>query len=529
MESSATKKRSRGWVRKLKWASYLLIAAAIVLLVRIVPFDALIGALKTWIEGLGFWGPVAFAGLYAVWTVAALPGAALTLAGGAVFGLWVGAASVIVGATIGAALAFLIARYLARERVERMTRNSPKLRAVYDAIGEGGWKIVAMLRLSPALPFNVQNYFYGVTSIGFWPCILATMAFIAPGTFMYVYFGYVAGQAAGGGGETSGAEWALRAVGLLATVGVTVYVTKLANKKLAQQTTLPDRDSAPSEEPAAKGPSPASALATAAIAAALFAGALYANSNRSAIVRLFGPPQVRSVEAYAGQTGGPAFDHSVFDDLLRQYVDEAGYVDYRGLRSRESDLDRYIATLADAPFDAMGRDRKLALLINAYNALTLRLILEQYPIDSIRNIPPAQRWNAVRWRLAGRTVSLDQIEHELIRPNFVEPRIHFALVCAAVGCPKLRNEAYAAARLEEQLEDQTVYVHSHDRWFVFDASAGVVRLTSLYDWYGGDFVNHSGSVLEFASNYSPALRRALDSGADLRIEWLDYDWSLNER
>ena len=525
MNQAADPSRRPGWASKVKLGAYVVAAVAVFLLLRILPVDAIISLLRSWIEGLGVWGPVIFVGLYAVWTVAALPGAALTLAGGAVFGLWTGAVAVILGATIGAALAFLIARHLARARVERMTRNSPKLRAVYDAIGEGGWKVVAMLRLSPALPFNIQNYFYGVTAIGFWPCILATFVFIIPGTFMYVYFGFVAGQAAGGGGGTTTAEWILRGVGLLATVGVTVYITKLAGKRLKSRTELPEAE----EKQADAGATAASAFTTAAVAAALLAGALYANTNRAAIRGLFGPPPVASSEAYAGQTDGPNFDHSAFDSLVREFVDEAGLVDYQGLQGRANDLNSYIRTIRQAPFEAMSRDGKLALLINAYNAFTLRLILDHYPLDSIRDIPSDERWDAVRWNVAGKTYSLNQIEHEEIRPKFAEPRIHFALVCAAIGCPKLRNEAFEPERLEAQLEDQTRYVHTHERWFSFDEQSNVARLTSLYNWYGGDFVQEAGSVLEFAAQYSSPLRRTLDEEEDVTIDWLDYDWSLNEQ
>ncbi len=214
---------------------------------------------------------------------------------------------------------------------------------------------------------------------------------------------------------------------------------------------------------------------------------------------------------------------------MNEYVDDAGYVDYAGLAERQSDLNGYLASLGSAPFDAMGRDEKLALLINAYNAFTLRLILDYYPLDSIRDIASGDRWDAERFKIAGTTYSLNQIEHEQIRPKFREPRIHFALVCAAVGCPKLRNEAFTGERLEEQLEDQTRYVHSHDRWFRFDAASNAVDLTQLYDWYGGDFKQEAGSVLQFASRYSPELKAALDAGAKPKVRWLDYDWSLNAR
>jgi hypothetical protein len=233
--------------------------------------------------------------------------------------------------------------------------------------------------------------------------------------------------------------------------------------------------------------------------------------------------------AYQHKSQGRSFDHSAFDALLRKHVDKDGWVDYEGLLRQAASLDIYIAALANAPFADMGRDEKLSLLINAYNAFTLRLILDHYPVKSIKDIPSAKRWDAKRWRLGPMTLSLNQIEHEQIRPKFAEPRIHFALVCAAIGCPKLRNEAYQAQRIEEQLEDQTRYVHSHDRWFRYQPGAKDVRLTKLYDWYGSDFEQVAGSVIQFAARYSVPLKMAMNEGTKPRIKWLDYDWTLNDR
>lgn len=224
-----------------------------------------------------------------------------------------------------------------------------------------------------------------------------------------------------------------------------------------------------------------------------------------------------------------AFDHSAFDALLAKHVDKDGWVDYEGLHKDAALLDSYIASLGNAPFAELGRDQKLALLINAYNAFTLRLILDHYPIKSIKDIPSAKRWDAKRWRISTMTLSLNQIEHEQIRPKFAEPRIHFALVCAAIGCPKLRNEAYQAERIEEQLEDQTRYLHSHDRWFGYQPGAKEVHLTKLYKWYGADFEQVAGSVLDFAARYSSALKIAIEKDKTPRIKWLDYDWTLNDR
>lgn len=245
------------------------------------------------------------------------------------------------------------------------------------------------------------------------------------------------------------------------------------------------------------------------------------------IAGLFGPPKVTLSEAYEEHADGPAFDHADFDTLVSRHVDEDGWVDYEGLQDEVAQLNRYIAKVGQAPFESLGRDQKLALLINAYNAFTLKLILEHYPIDSIRDISSSKRWNDVRWNVGGNQWSLRQIEHEQIRPKFREPRIHFALVCAAAGCPPLRKEAYVAERLEEQLESQAEYVHRHTTWLQLDAEGGVVRLTRLYLWYGGDFEQVDGGVLEYAAHFLPKLQHEISSGNSLRLRWLDYDWRLN--
>jgi hypothetical protein len=175
------------------------------------------------------------------------------------------------------------------------------------------------------------------------------------------------------------------------------------------------------------------------------------------------------------------------------------------------------------------KDEKLALLINAYNAFTLRLVLDHRPVASIEDIPSGKRWDDRRWTLAGETLSLSQIEHERIRPRFREPRVHFALVCAARSCPPLRAEAYVGDRLEGQLADQTRRVHSGERWLRFDPASGRLDLTRLYDWYGSDFLQAAPSVEEYVAAYAPAVRAALGAGPRVTIRWLPYDWSLNER
>ena len=271
----------------------------------------------------------------------------------------------------------------------------------------------------------------------------------------------------------------------------------------------------------------ARALALAALMMA--ATSVYAWLNRSTISALFGPPVVQMTEVYPPEPSDATFDHAVFDGLLSAHVDEEGWVDYAALKHDQAKLMSYIQSLEAAPFDQLARDEKLTLLINAYNAFTLQLILENLPVESIKDIPEKSRWSHVRWHVGSHTWSLNQIEHEQIRPKFKEPRIHFALVCAAVGCPPLRNQAFCSDRLEEQLEDQTRRVHMNPRWFQFDESEDRLKLTSLYKWYGGDFEQNAGTVVEFAARYSQPLSQRLAAGEPPPITWLDYDWSLNSK
>lgn len=256
--------------------------------------------------------------------------------------------------------------------------------------------------------------------------------------------------------------------------------------------------------------------------------AALAYGARSAVSRWFGPPRVAMAETYAQAPTDTSFDHAALDRLLRKHVDGDGWVDYAGLRAGARELDTYLAALAAAPFEVLGRDEKLALLLNAYNAFTLRLIMDRWPIGSIMDVPAGRRWAERRWVFAGRRVSLDDLEHGEIRPHFREPRVHFALVCAAVGCPKLRSEAYVAARLDAQLDDQMRYCHASERWFRFDRAAAVAYASALYDWYRDDFLTSAPSVLAFIAPYSPALRQALATGVVPALEYLPYDWTLND-
>jgi uncharacterized membrane protein YdjX (TVP38/TMEM64 family) len=188
-----------------------------------------------WVDSLGVWGPVVFALGYAAATVAFVPGVVLTLAAGAIFGLVEGTLYVFVGATLGASSAFLIGRYVARGAVERRLEGHDRFRAIDGAVGHHGFKIVFLMRLSPVFPYNLLNYALGLTRVRFVDYLLACFGMI-PGTFLYVYYGKLIGDvaavAAGAEVERGWEYWAFLGAGVVATIAVTWFITRLARRTL---------------------------------------------------------------------------------------------------------------------------------------------------------------------------------------------------------------------------------------------------------------------------------------------------------
>ena len=218
-----------------KWVLTLLAVAFLLVFLYFLDVQELFQVALAWISDLGPWGPVFFIVFYILATVLFLPGLIPTMAAGVMFGVIRGTLLVSISSISGATLAFLTGRYLAREWVAAMIRGNQKFEAIDAAVAQEGWKIVGLTRLSPVFPFNLLNYAFGLTQVSLKDYFLASWIGMLPGTVMYVYIGSLAGNLASlGSGERSRtpAEWALYGVGLMATVVLTLYLTRIAQRAL---------------------------------------------------------------------------------------------------------------------------------------------------------------------------------------------------------------------------------------------------------------------------------------------------------
>ncbi len=223
------------WLKKYwKWIALAAVLIALSTATAFLPVKDWVKAFSDYVQTLGALGVVLFIVVYALATVLFLPGWIFTVAAGLVYGVIGGTAVALTGAIIGATLAFLCGRYLVRDRVKAATKGNKKFAAIDSAIGEQGWKVVGLLRLSPLIPFNLSNYFYGVTAVGFVPYLLASAIGMLPGTLLYAYLGGAgkAGLSGGGGGSTL--KYVLLGLGLVATIAVTIIVSRAAKKALAE-------------------------------------------------------------------------------------------------------------------------------------------------------------------------------------------------------------------------------------------------------------------------------------------------------
>ena len=211
-------------------------------------------------------------------------------------------------------------------------------------------------------------------------------------------------------------------------------------------------------------------------------------------------------------------DHSTWNAILKENVSSTGKVNYEAIKKDVATLDKYLKTLeANAPKSSWSKDAQLAYWINAYNAYTVKLIVDNYPVTRITDLHDGKPWD-VKWiKLGGTTYSLNDIEHNTIRKNFDEPRIHFAVNCAAKSCPPLLNQAWTADNLEKLLDRQARIFINNSRYNNIDANA--VEVSKIFEWYGKDF----GNLIDYLNKYSDTKIKS-----DATVKYRGYDWRLNK-
>lgn len=273
------------------------------------------------------------------------------------------------------------------------------------------------------------------------------------------------------------------------------------------------------------------------------------------VLSIFIGPKEASFTLYLETEEVESFDqsHSIYDSVLKKYV-RNGRVDYKGFKSSAEEFDTYLRDLAsvrERDYTNWSREEKLSFWINAYNAFTIKAIIDNYPIKgSVLSFYPRNSilqidgvWDKLQFQAVGRKVTLEGIEHEILRKEFREPRIHFAIVCASPGCPDLMSEAYKADTLDEQLEGAaTEFINNSKKGVEINPANKVVKISKIFKWFGEDFIEGSENtelfndrnakdraVLNFVRNHVESQEdRAFLESDQFKISYLDYDWSLNE-
>ncbi len=227
-------------------------------------------------------------------------------------------------------------------------------------------------------------------------------------------------------------------------------------------------------------------------------------------------------------------DHAALDRLLKKYVDKDGYVDYRTWYSSQEDrqvLRDYLSQLSRAnPSDESSHEARLAFWINAYNAVTLEGIMQVYPTSSIQDHTATlfgyNIWKDLPLIVGSSRYSLEHIENQILR-RMHEPRIHFAIVCASISCPRLRNEAYTAVRLDEQLSDNATDFFARPQ--NLHVSGNTLYVSSILDWFKEDFGNSQSQRMTYLKPFLPKLARPIATRSGALVVYLDYNWNLNDQ
>jgi hypothetical protein len=218
-------------------------------------------------------------------------------------------------------------------------------------------------------------------------------------------------------------------------------------------------------------------------------------------------------------TMNPPVDHSIWDNLLQKHVSEEGHVNYKGFKASKTEFYSYLEMLSkNAPEESWSKDDTLAYWMNVYNAFTVKLILDNYPTKSIKDI--SGPWSHRFIKIGEKWYTLNDVEHRIIR-KMDEPRIHFALVCAAVSCPRLYNKAFTAKNLEADLELLTKGFLSDTSKNEFSKNS--IKISKIFKWYGGDFKNDGKDVIDFLNQYAN-----VKISSKAKKSYKDYNWALNE-
>lgn len=226
-------------------------------------------------------------------------------------------------------------------------------------------------------------------------------------------------------------------------------------------------------------------------------------------------------------TAGTGVDHAIFTQLLQKYV-TGETVDYDGFKKEEALLDQYLEMLSNTDVDSLSKNGRFAFYINAYNAFTIKLILTEYPgINSIKDIGGlfSSPWKLKFVPLGGKKITLDDIEHGILRPTYKDARVHFAVNCASKGCPPLRNEAFEESRLDSQLDDQTrKFINTPGKMLI---KGKTVYISKIFKWFKEDF---NEQPVEFIKKFADSgLQTELKNmDGNIKVKYLDYDWSLNK-
>ena len=224
------------------------------------------------------------------------------------------------------------------------------------------------------------------------------------------------------------------------------------------------------------------------------------------------------------------FSHDLFDQVLQEHVNAAGQVNYTKLKANPEKLEKYLDLLAVAKPTELSYNAQLAFWVNAYNALVIKGVIDHYPTTSVRKV----KWFGgffyrLKFQVAGKTYTLNQIEHDIIRTEFVDPRVHFVLVCASTSCPPIENRAFSAEDIEERLETATLNFINKPEHVKLDRAEHRVYPSKIFKWYENDFYEGYDGVADFLADYLPPEDTDFVSAADVEFHYLDYDWTLNDQ